>query len=68
MLSIAIASILILSAILLVSNINTVNAAITAPVTTFPTWTYISVTPEVNGVGQPALIVFWQNFIPETAQ
>jgi PQQ-like domain len=67
-LSLAIITFFILSGILVASNINAGNATITAPVTTFPTWTFISVTPLVDGMGQPALIAFWQNFIPETAQ
>jgi hypothetical protein len=32
-----------------------------------PTWTYVSVTPLTIGVNQIAMIVFWQNFIPPTA-
>jgi hypothetical protein len=35
--------------------------------TPIPTWTYIGVSPEVIGVNQQAIIVFWCNFIPPTA-
>ena len=37
------------------------------PPWTVPNWTYISVTPETVGVNQPAIVVFWDNFIPPTA-
>jgi hypothetical protein len=32
-----------------------------------PTWTYVAVTPLTIGVNQPVIIVFWQNFVPPTA-
>jgi len=32
-----------------------------------PTWTYVGVTPDIIGVNQQVEIVFWQNFIPPTA-
>jgi len=32
-----------------------------------PTWTYIAVAPELVGVNQEVIIVFWSNFIPPTA-
>ena len=35
--------------------------------TPIPTWTYIGVTPELVGVNQELIIVFWCNFIPPTA-
>ena len=33
----------------------------------FPTWTYVSVSPTIDGVGQSINIVFWCNFLPPTA-
>ena len=33
----------------------------------FPTWTFVSVSPTTEGVGQTATIVFWCNFLPPTA-
>jgi hypothetical protein len=32
-----------------------------------PTWTYVGVSPEIIGVNQQSIIVFWCNFIPPTA-
>jgi hypothetical protein len=32
-----------------------------------PTWSYVSATPDVVGVNQAVIIVFWCNFIPPTA-
>ena len=65
-LSIAIILILSLSAILAVSS--TVNAQLSTANEVFPTWTFISVTPPIDGVGQQAMVVFWLNFLPPTAQ
>ena len=38
------------------------------PAWNVPTWTYVSVSPTTIGVGQPALVVFWLNAVPPTAQ
>jgi hypothetical protein len=60
--------ILSLSAVLAVSYINPAKAAITPyQGEVYPTWTYISVSPLTDGVGQSALIVGWCNFLPPTA-
>jgi hypothetical protein len=32
-----------------------------------PSWTYVSTTPDIVGVNQAVIIVFWCNFIPPTA-
>ena len=67
-LSIAIVLLLSLSAVLAVSSTNTAKAA-TTPYQgeVFPTWTYISVSPTTEGVGQSATIISWLNFLPPTA-
>jgi len=43
--------------------------AVTAhdPAWQVPTWTYVSISPEVVGVGQTVVVVFWQNLVPPTA-
>jgi len=38
------------------------------PAWEIPTWTYVSVSPNPIGVGQEALIAFWINAIPPTAE
>ena len=38
-----------------------------SPKREIPTWTYVSITPEIVGVGQNSIIVFWQNLCPPTA-
>ncbi len=43
----------------------TVNAH--APPWTVPTWCYIAVTPDIVGISQQVLVVFWINAIPPTA-
>jgi hypothetical protein len=43
----------------------TVNAH--KPAWTVPTWCYIGVAPDIVGIGQQVLVVFWVNAIPPTA-
>ncbi|MGD0644666.1 MAG: PQQ-binding-like beta-propeller repeat protein [Candidatus Bathyarchaeia archaeon] len=68
MLSIAIMLILGLSAVLAVSSHPTAKANITPyQGEVFSTWTYISVQPVTEGVGQAMTIVFWLDLNPPTA-
>ena len=67
-LSIAIALVLCLSAVLAVTQINTAKAAITPyQGEVYPTWTYVTASPTTEGVGQSATILCWCNFLPPTA-
>jgi hypothetical protein len=61
--------ILLASSLIIVVSDNLVQGADIVPYKgeVFPTWTYVSVSPPVEGVGQTALIVFWSNMWPPTA-
>ncbi len=63
--SIAIALLLIFSMTASLMFLPSVNAH--NPPQNIPTWTYVSTSPQTIGVGQQALLVVWQNFIPPTA-
>ncbi|MGD0643323.1 MAG: PQQ-binding-like beta-propeller repeat protein [Candidatus Bathyarchaeia archaeon] len=68
MLSIAIMLILSLSAVLAVFSNDVAKANITPyQGEVFPTWTYISINPSVEGVGQTMTLVFWCDLNPPTA-
>jgi hypothetical protein len=65
--AIAVVILLSLSAIIAISN-NTAKANITPyKGEVYPTWTYVSVSPLTEGVGQTATILCWCNFLPPTA-
>jgi hypothetical protein len=65
--AIAVVILLSLSAIIAISN-NTAKANITPyRGEVYPTWTYVSVAPTTEGVGQTATLLCWCNFLPPTA-